>query len=122
MALPEKPITRKEKLLSRIAGEETQIPEPPITREEQYLDYIARNGGGGGGGTSDYSQLTNKPQIDGVELSGNKTAAQLGLQTALTFDNNPTEDSENPVKSGGVHAAIGTVTDTQWSSIETILA
>lgn len=49
MALPEKPITRKERYLSAMAGEETQIPEKPVTREEQYLDYIAQNGGGGGG-------------------------------------------------------------------------
>ena len=38
-------------------------------------------GGGGGGGTSDYSDLTNKPQINGVTLSGNKSAAQLSLGT-----------------------------------------
>lgn len=34
---------------------------------------------GGGGGTSDYTDLTNKPQINGVTLSGNKTGAELGL-------------------------------------------
>ena len=37
--------------------------------------------GGGGGGTSDYDALSNKPQINSVTLSGNKTAAQLGLGT-----------------------------------------
>jgi hypothetical protein len=36
----------------------------------------------GGGGTSDYNDLSNKPQINGVTLSGNKTAAQLGLAAA----------------------------------------
>lgn len=36
---------------------------------------------GGGGGTSDYSDLTNKPQIEGVTLSGNKSASDLGLAT-----------------------------------------
>jgi len=34
---------------------------------------------GGSGGTSDYTDLTNKPQIGGVTLSGNKTAGDLGL-------------------------------------------
>lgn len=34
---------------------------------------------GGGGGTSDYEQLSNKPSIGGVVLSGNKTASDLGL-------------------------------------------
>ena len=34
---------------------------------------------GGGGGTSDYNAMTNKPQINGVELSGNKTSDDLGI-------------------------------------------
>jgi hypothetical protein len=33
----------------------------------------------GGGGTSDYTQLSNKPQINGHELNGNKTGEDLGL-------------------------------------------
>lgn len=37
--------------------------------------------GQGGGGTTDYSQLSNKPKINNHELTGNKTAAQLGLAT-----------------------------------------
>ena len=36
----------------------------------------------GGGGTTDYTALTNKPQINSVELTGNKTSADLGLQPA----------------------------------------
>lgn len=35
--------------------------------------------GGGTGGTTDYTALTNKPQINGVVLNGNKTAEELGL-------------------------------------------
>lgn len=37
----------------------------------------------GGGGSSDYSELTNKPQINNVELSGNKSADDLGLLTEV---------------------------------------
>jgi len=33
----------------------------------------------GGSSTSDYTNLSDKPSIEGVTLSGNKTAAQLGL-------------------------------------------
>lgn len=33
----------------------------------------------GGGGTSDYTDLTNKPSINGVQLVGNKTTTQLKL-------------------------------------------
>lgn len=43
--------------------------------------YRPGSGGGGGGGTSDYNDLSNKPSINGNTLSGNKTAAQLGLGT-----------------------------------------
>lgn len=35
----------------------------------------------GGGGTSDYDDLTDKPSINNVTLSGNKTAADLDLGT-----------------------------------------
>lgn len=34
---------------------------------------------GGSGGTSDYTDLSNKPKINNVELSGNKTTSDLGL-------------------------------------------
>ena len=36
-------------------------------------------------GTSDYTALTNKPQIGGVELSGNKSLSDLGIQPAGTY-------------------------------------
>lgn len=105
MSLPE-PITRKEQYYDGIArGNASKLPEP-ITREEQYLEYIAKNGGGGGGGTTDYEALDNKPSVNGVELSGNKTLDDLGIQGKLTFDNEPTEGSQNPVKSGGVYEAL----------------
>lgn len=35
--------------------------------------------GGGSGGTSDYTDLTNKPKINNVELSGNKSLSDLGI-------------------------------------------
>jgi len=52
----------------------------PITREEQYLYAIATKGGGGGGGTDDYEELENLPQINGVELKGNKSSNDLGIE------------------------------------------
>lgn len=45
------------------------------------INEAAQSGGGGGGGTTDYSALSNKPSINDVTLSGNKTAADLGLGT-----------------------------------------
>ena len=41
--------------------------------------------GGGGGGTSNYNALTNKPKINNVELNGNKTSSDLGLQPAGNY-------------------------------------
>ena len=37
------------------------------------------SGGGGGGDTTDYADLTNKPQINSVTLAGNKSSSDLGL-------------------------------------------
>lgn len=81
MSLPNEPITRKEQYLAKAAGQDVEIPAKPITREEEYLDAIAKKPGGGGG-TSDYSQLENKPQINGVTLTGNKSASDLSLASA----------------------------------------
>ena len=51
--------------------------------------------GGGGGGTSDYSDLSNKPQINDVTLSGNKSLEDLGIPNYVAGDNvSITEDSE----------------------------
>jgi hypothetical protein len=41
--------------------------------------YKLSEGGSGGGGTSNYNDLTNKPSINGVTLSGNKTTGDLGI-------------------------------------------
>ena len=41
--------------------------------------------GGGSGGTSNYNALTNKPKINNVELRGNKTLNDLGIQPAGNY-------------------------------------
>ena len=47
----------------------------------------SKSTGGGtessGGGTTNYNDLENKPQIEGVELIGDKTADELGLQPKI---------------------------------------
>ena len=58
-------------------------------------------------GATSYSPLTEKPAIDNHTLMpGNNTSSDLGLQTKLTFDSVPTENSTNPVTSGGVYTAL----------------
>ncbi len=44
--------------------------------------YYAEQAGTGGGGTGNYNELSNKPKINGVTLSGDKSAADLGLAAA----------------------------------------
>lgn len=46
---------------------------------EQEGSTLTINSTGGGGGTGDYTDLTNKPKINNVELSGNKSTSDLGI-------------------------------------------
>lgn len=48
------------------------------------LDNNNGNSGGGQGGATSYTELGNKPQINGVTLAGNKTADELELVTKNT--------------------------------------
>ena len=66
------PTTHLEKV---IAGQES-----PITHLEQVIAQY-----GGGSGVSDYNALENKPSINGVELSGNKTLADIGVDITTTI-------------------------------------
>lgn len=71
------------------------------------------SGGGGGGGTSDYTDLTNKPQINGNTLSGNKSASDLGLMPTTTLATVATSGSYADLSN---KPSIPTVTDTYSSS------
>lgn len=57
---------------------------------------------GGGGGTSDYTALSNKPQINGVELSGNKTSAELGVKDDFSFNAPLVQTSVTVQNYGGI--------------------
>lgn len=51
-----------------------------LTQEaKDVIQELLEINGGGGGGTSDYDDLTNKPSINGVSLSGDMSADDLGL-------------------------------------------
>lgn len=76
--------------------------------------------GGGSGGTTDYSQLTNKPQINSVELTGNKTLADLGIPSindsvpsAITTYSANRIDTLNGEQNNQITALQGTVTTLQ---------
>ena len=60
---------------------------------DMYDILLARNLGSGGGGTTNYNALSNKPEINGVPLQGNKSFGDLGLGTAAEKDyTNTVED------------------------------
>ena len=50
---------------------------------EKELSYVNINSGESGG-TSDYNSLENKPSVNGIELIGNKTTEELGLNVDLS--------------------------------------
>ena len=67
----------------------------------QRLGVLEENGGGGE--SSDYSDLENKPQLNGVTLEGNKTLEDVGVQPKgnyLTSESDPTvpQWAKNPTK------------------------
>lgn len=65
---------------------------------------------GGGSGTTDYEQLTNKPQVNGNTLSGNKTGADLGLQALLQSGTNiKTINGASLLGSGDLSVSISNV-------------
>lgn len=64
-------------------------------------DNVISATGGGGGGTGDYNDLSNKPKINNVILTGNKTTSQLGL---------PTKTSDLTNDSGFITSAVADLT------------
>jgi hypothetical protein len=88
--------------------------------DKSKIDTIVTNGTGtkslrddgtykeGSGGISSYNELEDKPSINNVTLSGNKTSAELGLQ--LSFEYTP-ENEANKVTS-----LLSTSTDNQYPS------
>lgn len=76
------PISPTEKYLSKMAGSYSGDLPSPSNRPEKFMYYAAINSGGEG--TTDYTQLENKPSINGVTLTGDKTTADLNLSTDLS--------------------------------------
>ena len=52
---------------------------------------------GGGGGTDDYNDLNNRPQINGVVLSGNKTPSDLNIKVSNLGDTDITSPTDGQI-------------------------
>ena len=62
---------------------------------------------GGSGGTSDYSVLTNKPSINNVTLSGNKSLSDLGIQPQGNYYTKPPTGIPSTDLSTAVQTSLG---------------
>ena len=69
------------------------------------------------GGTDDYEELTNKPQINGHELSGDQSGSDLGLQNQLTAGDNVTIENGVISASGGVSVTVSSAAVNQNGTI-----
>lgn len=69
----------------------------------------AKGGGGTGGGTTDYEELDNLPKINGIELKGNKSSSELGINMP-NMDNYYTKDEIDGLV-GDVETALGGIAE-----------
>lgn len=71
-------------------------------------------GGGGGTGTSNYLDLENKPKINNVELIGNKTLEDLGIDVPIDGDT-ITKNAEEKIQTVGIKDVNTEVTNKFWT-------
>ena len=77
-----------------------------ITLDQEGNTLTINSTGGGSGGTSNYNALTNKPKINNVELNGNKSLNDLGIQPAGNY----ALESEMPTKTSDLTNDSGFIT------------
>ena len=74
--------------------------------------------GGGGGGSSNYNDLSNKPQINSVTLSGNKTLLDLGINIPTitdTYSGTSSDGMSGKAVKSAIDALDGTVSGSAGS-------
>ena len=106
----------------------TIVEDPDNTDEIYKLDITDVNGtivtpnlkGGGSGGTTDYEALNNKPKINNVELSGNKTSSDLGIEEIKTIKVNSVNQTITN-QSVDLDVASNLITEAQWTQIQALL-
>ena len=80
--------TDKEQILSELANKQDTLVSGvniKTINHESLLGEGNINITGGSGGTSDYEDLDNKPSINNVELNGNKSLNDLGIQPSGNY-------------------------------------
>lgn len=81
-----------------------EVSRDPLTPNEVATKNYVDNSGGGSGGTSNYDQLSNRPKINGVTLTGNKTSADLEVVPESRKVNNKALDSDITLSASDVGA------------------
>jgi len=76
--------SRIENILEATIAGEPYTDDAQSRIEALLIELKAAIEGGGGGGTTNYNDLSNKPQINGATLEGNKSSAELKLPYAET--------------------------------------
>ena len=76
--------SRIENILEATIAGEPYTDDAQSRIEALLIELKAAIEGGGGGGTTNYNGLSNKPQINGATLEGNKSSADLKLPYAET--------------------------------------
>ena len=78
---------------------------------------VKNTGGSGGGGSSSYADLSNKPSINSVTLSGNKTSADLNLVSAPTVLTDETSTSM-ALAGNTIYKWTSAITSLSFASVE----
>ena len=87
---------------------------PSFPQKEVKFPANFSNGQVGGAGTFDYEKLKNKPQIEGHELVGNKTAEELGLAKRTDIPTVPTQLSQ--LEDDAEHRTVTDEEKTGWNN------
>ena len=108
------PQSRNEAIL-RATIDGTEYTDPPQSRIEDLLLELKEAIEEGGGSVESYEQLTNKPQINGTTLSGNKTTEDLipiGDGLHINADGElETADAYIPTSEKGTASGVATLTE-----------
>lgn len=108
------PQSRNEAIL-RATIDGTEYTDPPQSRMEDLLIELKEAIEEGGGSVESYEQLTNKPQINGTTLSGNKTTEGLipiGDGLNINADGElETADAYIPTSEKGTASGVATLTE-----------
>lgn len=103
-------------LRQKLADDTDSYPLQPKLTAGTNITIDANNviSASGGSGTSDYADLTNKPSINSVTLSGNKTTSDLGLQAEITSQNKL--DADNVDDTNTTNKFVTSTEKSTWNS------